>query len=82
VVQFKNGTIGLFDPKTIGSDPENVSKHNALIEYIEQLNTYKNLVVGSIVIPQNGSWRYCKNRIENDNDLSGWEFFNAAMLNN
>jgi len=81
VIQFKNGTIGLFDPKTIESDPENVLKHNALIEYIEELNSKGKKAVGSIIIQQQGSWRYCRNRIENDRDLTGWEFFNAATIN-
>ena len=81
VIQFKNGTIGLFDPKTIESDPENVLKHNALIEYIEGMNTKGKNAIGSIIIQQQGSWRYCRNRIENDKDLTGWEFFNPATIN-
>lgn len=81
VIQFKNGTLGLFDPKTIESDPENVSKHNALIEYIEGLNSKGKKAIGSIIIQQKGSWRYCINRIENDTDLTGWEFFNPATIN-
>jgi hypothetical protein len=58
-----------------------VVKHNALIEYIEQINTKGKKAIGSIIIPQKGSWRFCKNRIENDKDLTGWEFFNPATLN-
>jgi type III restriction enzyme len=81
VIKFKNGAIGLFDPKTIGSDPENTLKHNALIEYIEQLNERGRRAVGGIIILQDGSWRYCNNRIENDRDLTGWAFFNAVALN-
>ena len=81
VIQFKNGTLGLFDPKTIESDPENVLKHNALIEYIESLNAKGKKAIGSIIIQQQGSWRYCRNRIENDKDLTGWEFFNPATIN-
>lgn len=81
VIQFKNGTLGLFDPKTIESDPENVVKHNALIEYIEELNSKGKKAIGSIIIQQQGSWRYCRNRIENDKDLTGWEFFNPATIN-
>jgi type III restriction enzyme len=81
VIQFKNGTLGLFDPKTIESDPENVLKHNALIEYIEDLNFKGKKAIGSIIIQQQGSWRYCRNRIENDKDLTGWEFFNPATIN-
>ncbi|MBK8748716.1 MAG: hypothetical protein IPM04_12875, partial [Saprospiraceae bacterium] len=81
VIKFKNGVLGLFDPKTVESDPENVVKHNALIEYIEQLNAKGKKALGSIIIPQKGSWRYCINRIENDKDLTGWDFFNPANIN-
>ena len=73
--------MGLFDPKTIESDPENVTKHNALIEYVEKLNANGKKAIGSIIIPQKGSWRYCLNRIVNDSDLTGWSFFNPADLN-
>lgn len=81
VIKFKNGTLGLFDPKMTESDPENVLKHNALIEYIEQLNAKGKKALGGIIIPRNGSWRYCTNRIENDKDLTGWEFFNLSKIN-
>jgi type III restriction enzyme len=81
VIQFKNGTLGLFDPKTAGSDLDSVIKHNALIEYIEGLNAQGRKAIGSIVIPNQGSWRYCRNRIENDSDFTGWEFFNPTAIN-
>lgn len=81
IIQFKNGTLGLFDPKTMESDPENVVKHNALVEYIEQLNAKGKKAIGGIILPKQGSWRYCRNRIENDKDLTGWEFFNPATIN-
>jgi type III restriction enzyme len=80
VIKFKNGVLGLFDPKTVESDPENVVKHNALIDYIEQLNAKGIKALGSIIIPQERSWRYCINRIENDKDLTGWDFFNPANI--
>ena len=81
VIKFKNGLLGLFDPKTIESDPENVAKHNALVTYIEELNKQGKKAVGSIIINNKNSWRYCNIRIENDKDLNQWEFFNAAALN-
>lgn len=80
VVKFKNGVLGLFDPKTIQSDPENVNKHNALIEYMEERNQKGKRTIGGIVLPHQGSWRYCRNRIENDHDLTGWEFFNPSTI--
>jgi type III restriction enzyme len=81
VIKFKNGVLGLFDPKMVESDPENVVKHNALVEYIEKLNAKGKKAIGSIIIPQKGSWRYCINRIKNDKDLTGWDFFNPATIN-
>jgi type III restriction enzyme len=81
VIQFKNGTLGLFDPKTVESDPENVVKHNALIAYIDTLNAKGRKAIGGIILPERGSWRYCRNRIENDRDLTGWDFFNPATIN-
>lgn len=80
VIQFKNGVLGLFDPKTMESDPENVSKHNALIAYIEGMAQKGKKVVGGIMLPHQGSWRYCRNRIDNDKDLTGWDFFNPANI--
>ena len=70
-----------FAPNPVYFDPENIVKHNALIEYIEQLNAKGKKALGSIIIPHKGSWRYCINRIENDKDLTGWDFFNPANIN-
>ena len=80
VIMFKNGVLGLFDPKTIESDPESVLKHNALIDYIDGLNQNGKKAIGGIIIEHKGSWRYCTNRITNDKDLTGWEFFNPATV--
>ncbi len=78
VVKFINGVLGLFDPKTKGSDPESVLKHNALNDYIADLNSKGNNAIGGIMIEDKGSWRFCPNKIGNDNDLTGWDFFNPA----
>ena len=80
VIQFNNGTLGLFDPKTIESDPENINKHNALIEFIEKRNEKNNATIGGIILPKQGSWRFCRNRIANDSDLTGWDIFNPASI--
>lgn len=80
VINFKDGTLCLFDPKTQESDPENVPKHNALIAYVENLQANGRKIMGSIIIPKDGSWRYCQNRIENDKDLTGWDYFNPAKF--
>lgn len=80
VIQFSNGTLGLFDPKTIESDPENINKHNALIEFIEKRNEKKKPTIGGIILPKQGSWHFCRNRIANDSDLTGWDIFNPANI--
>ena len=80
VVKFKSGKIALFDTKTQNSDAEAPKKHNALITYIEGENkANKNeILFGGVLIPEirgvDVSFRYCKNRIENTKDLTGWEF--------
>lgn len=87
VIKFKSGKIGLFDTKTRRSDLEAPNKHNALIEYLEkqnEINTDRTLV-GGILIPEEissiVSFRYCINRINDTNDLTGWDFFNPATIN-
>jgi type III restriction enzyme len=84
VVCFKTGTIGLYDTKTRNSDPEAPNKHNALIEYTENRNKENSepKITGSILIPETTAsvirFRWCRNRINNTNDLTGWDYFNPA----
>ncbi len=72
LIQFKNGTLGFFDTKTPGSNVENVPKHNALVGYLETLLVSGKPAIGGILMPDNNSWVYCQNRIENDHDHTGW----------
>lgn len=86
IVLTKNGIRCLFDTKTAGSDPGNAHlKHNALIEYIEKQNERGLSTIGGIIIRNKiGStevWRYCKNKIKNTLDMTGWDFFDPAMIN-
>ena len=87
VIKFKSGKIGLFDTKTRRSDLEAPNKHNALIKYLEsqnEINTDRTLV-GGVIIPEDisgiVSFRYCLNRINDTDDLTGWIFFNPASIN-
>lgn len=87
VILAKNNTTYLFDTKTEGSDPANAHlKHNALLDYIEERNKKGMTTTGGIIIVRkNGevtTWRYCSNRIENTKDLTGWDYFNPATINN
>ena len=87
VVCFKSGIIGLYDTKTRNSDPEAPSKHNALVEYVENQNNgnSETKITGSILIPETTAgitrFRWCRNRIDNTNDLQGWEYFNPSVAN-
>lgn len=88
VLKFKSGKVGLFDTKTKRSDAEAPNKHNALLNYIDTENAAnpERVLTGGILIPQETgntvSFRYCTNRISDTNDLTGWEFFNPAIINN
>lgn len=87
IIRFKSGKLGLFDTKTRRSDLEAPKKHNALVEFLEIQNRTNTSVtlIGGILIPDEisgvTSFRYCINRIEDTNDLTGWEFFNPENIN-
>lgn len=86
VIRAKNNTTFLFDTKTEGSDPANAHlKHNALIEFVGQRNQKGLKTLGGIIIGRKTgeitTWRYCSNIIENTKDLTGWDYFNPATIN-
>ncbi|HEY5589568.1 MAG TPA: DEAD/DEAH box helicase family protein [Paludibacter sp.] len=83
ILLTKTGVRCLFDTKTEGSDPANAHlKHNALVEYIESMNAKGISTIGGIIILKESggveTWRYCRNRITNTLDFTGWDFFNLA----
>ena len=87
IIKFPSGKIGLFDTKTKRSDLEAPNKHNALVEYLEtqnETNSTRTLIGGILIPDETGgvvSFRYCTNRINDTNDLTGWEFFNLVNIN-
>jgi len=50
----------------------------------ENPNNPRRKLIGGIVIPDavggNVHWRYCRNRIADTDDLTGWEFLDAAAI--
>lgn len=86
IIKFKDGTTGLFDTKTKKSDYEAPQKHNALIAYFEnEMNSSPDTkFVGGIIIPETignvVTFRYCRNRITDTNDLTGWDFFDPNNI--
>jgi type III restriction enzyme len=76
IVQFEDGSVGLFDTKKGITAKDAKSRAEGLQKYIEeQKNKGKNLW-GGIAILANGSWRYNDNRVYtyNENDLTAWKF--------
>jgi len=76
VVRFADGTIGLFDTKTLHSDPDMVFKHNALLDYIdEQRNRNSVKITGGIIIAQGENWVYPAARLDPAKPLEtyGWK---------
>lgn len=71
IVRMKNGESLLFDTKTEGSDENAVCKHNALIDYVENLTG----VEGGVLIEANGNWKYSDHKIENTSDITEWKSF-------
>jgi len=77
IILFTNQTLGFFDTKSKGSDPEMVFKHNALIDYIAKINR---IAIGGVIVKENGSWRYPSLKIENNYDVSNWAFFDIVKI--
>lgn len=75
VIRMKSGKVFLFDTKSKDSDRRAVAKHNALIDYLERQNAGGADLQGGVIIEENGAWKYCKTKIENTTDLSGWASF-------
>ena len=87
VVLFQKGITCLFDTKTAGSDAANAHlKHNALIDFITERTKSGKPTIGGIIIAQevnnNMVWQYCRNKIENTKDLTGWDFFIPSNISN
>lgn len=85
VILSKNGTTYLFDTKTSGSDAANAHlKHNALIDFISERNKNGKTTLGGIIIGKeiNGNlvWLFCRNKITNTKDTTGWDFFNPSQM--
>jgi type III restriction enzyme len=86
IILTKKGIRCIFDTKTAGSDPGNAHlKHNALVEFIQKQNEKGIPTIGGLMIRKETgateTWRYCINKIDHTRDLTGWDFFDPAILN-
>ncbi|MDD3284367.1 MAG: DEAD/DEAH box helicase family protein [Patescibacteria group bacterium] len=76
IIQFKNGTIGIFETKsgfTAGEDAK--ERAESLQRYIKKQNKSGKKIIGGIAIYVNGTWRYNDNdKYKYDpNNLSEWK---------
>ena len=79
IIQFKDGTIGIFETKsgfTAGEDAK--ERAESLQRYIKKQNKAGKKIIGGIAINQNGTWRYNdkENYKYDPDDLSGWKVLN------
>lgn len=83
IIRLKNGTIALYDTKTLDSDPNFVRKHNALFNYIQENSTESKPLIGGVIVPRSKSdysvWKYPENLIDKANDHTGWVAFEPAV---
>lgn len=80
IIRMKNGKVLLFDTKSKDSDENGASKHNALKEYVRNLNNngYDQQLDGGVIIEDEatpGLWKYCAFNIDNTHDTSLWQGF-------
>lgn len=88
VIRFADGTLGLFDTKTLGSDPDFVPKHNALVDYLDGLRAGGGKAIGGVLVPHSVAghggqdatrlWRFSQFRLSDAADHTGWESLNPA----
>lgn len=78
IIRMKNGKILLFDTKSKDSDPNGPAKHNALKEYMDELNKLGMNLDGGVIIEDKdvpGLWKYSAFKIEDTHDTSQWQGF-------
>ena len=77
IIQFKDGSIGIFDTKSgrTAETGDAAPRAEALQKYIKEQNKNGKKIIGGIAIYINGTWRYNDNeKYEyNPNDLSSWK---------
>ncbi len=81
IIRLKNGTICLFDTKTIESDLWGANKNNALYQYCQEQSAKSGRKIeGGVLIAQNDNWYYPDGQIENTADLTGWKCLDLRKL--
>jgi len=81
IILFANGTLGVFDTKTLDSDPHLVPKHNALHAWIAKRNAAQpGSTIGGVLIRDKTLWKYSPDPLTDAYSLAGWQVLNPALL--
>lgn len=82
IIEFIDGTVALFDTKTLKSDSEIINKHNALIDYIDENSTPDNKLIGGVIIPRESGghrvWKFSKKKLSDIESVDGWISFEPS----
>ena len=78
IIQFKDGTLGIFETKQGMTAKDATERAEALQKYITEQNKNGKKIIGGIAININGTWRYNDNeKYEyNPDDLADWKVLN------
>ncbi|MEO9309093.1 MAG: DEAD/DEAH box helicase family protein [Nitrososphaera sp.] len=76
IVQFEDGTIGLFDTKSGITAKDAKTRAEGLQKYIKEQNQKGKKLWGGIVVNISGSWRYNDSEVYtyDENNMKGWKF--------
>ncbi len=81
VLLFANGTLGVFDTKTLDSDPHLVAKHNALHAWVARRNAQQpGSTVGGVLVRDQSLWKYPPAPLTEAHSLAGWQVLNPALF--
>jgi type III restriction enzyme len=79
IVQFEDGSIGLFDTKSGMTAKDAKTRAEGLRKYIKEQNKKGKNLRGGIVIFVSGSWRYNDNEVYtyDESNLGDWKFLDV-----
>lgn len=75
IIQFNDGSIGLFDTKSGITAAGASTRHNGLYKYMQDENKKGKNLIGGIIVELNGVWKYNNNKeyyFDNKN-LTDWK---------
>ena len=75
IIQFNDGSIGLFDTKSGRTAADAGTRHDGLYKYMQDEQKKGKNLIGGIIVESNSTWRYNdeKKFHFDENDLSNWK---------